>query len=311
MPEDAIVIENLTRKFGSVTAVDQLNLSVPTGNIFGFLGPNGAGKTTTIRLLLGLLEPTSGRCFVLGYDTMTQTDKVRANTGVLLEHTGIYEHISVKDNLEFYGRVNQMAPSERAARIEEMLTRFGLQERKQDQAGKLSQGMKQKLAIARAMLHSPPLVLLDEPTAGLDVMAAVSLRDDLASLAASEGITIFLTTHNMVEAEQLCAQVAVIRKGKLLAVGPPDELRARAGGPQVEVVGHGFDDQVLEKLREQEQVAAAVIGKGHLIITLKEAVDPAPLVSLLVGEGAQVSEVRKGKASLEEVFVTLMEDENA
>jgi ABC-2 type transport system ATP-binding protein len=310
MPELAIKIENLTRDFGTVRALDDLSLAVPSGIIFGFLGPNGAGKTTTIRTLLGLLEPTSGRAEVMGYDTVNQVDKVRASTGVLLEHTGIYEHLSAEDNLEFYGRVNNMPVGERHARIKELLAQFGLWERRVETAGKWSQGMKQKLAIARAVLHRPPLVLLDEPTAGLDVMAAVAVRDDLASLAESEGITIFLTTHNMVEAQRLCAQVAVIRRGKVLAVGDPDELRARAGGPQVEVVGKGFSEKALGLVRAQPQVAAAALENERLVITLREGGDSAPLVNILVGAGVQVSEVRKGVASLEETFVTLMEEGN-
>jgi ABC-2 type transport system ATP-binding protein len=169
--------------------------------------------------------------------------------------------------------------------------------------------MKQKLALARTMLHRPPLVLLDEPTAGLDVMAAVAVRDDLVSLAASEGVTVFLTTHNMVEAERLCAQVAVIREGSLVALGDPDDLRARAGGPRVEIVGRGFNENALALLRARPEVAAAEVHDDHLTIELREETDVAPLVSLLVGAGVQVAEVRHGKASLEEVFVTLMEEE--
>ncbi|MGB5931972.1 MAG: ABC transporter ATP-binding protein [Anaerolineae bacterium] len=297
MTETAIRIENLTRDFGPVRAVDDLSLEVPSGIIFGFLGPNGAGKTTTIRLLLGLLEPTDGRA------------EVRTRTGALLEHTGIYEHLSAEDNLEFYGRVYRMPASERQARIKELLTRIGLWERRKEPAGKWSHGMKQKLALARAMLHRPPLVLLDEPTAGLDVMAAVAVRDDLVSLAASEGVTVFLTTHNMVEAERLCAQVAVIREGSLVALGDPDDLRARAGGPRVEIVGRGFNENALALLRARPEVAAAEVHDDHLTIELREETDVAPLVSLLVGAGVQVAEVRHGKASLEEVFVTLMEEE--
>ncbi len=310
MTDLAINIENLSREFGRVKALDNLSLVVPTGIIFGFLGPNGAGKTTTIRILLGLLEPTSGRAEVMGYDSVTQADKVRGNSGVLLEHTGIYEHLSAEDNLEFYGRVNNMPVDERRARIKELLTQIGLWERRTETAGKWSQGMKQKLAIARAVLHRPPLVLLDEPTAGLDVMAAVAVREDLEALAAKEGITIFLTTHNMVEAERLCAQVAVIRQGKLLAVGDPDELRTRAGGLQVDIVGKGFNENVLDLIRAQPQVTAAALENERMVITLQEGEDSAPLVNILVGAGVQVSEVRKGVASLEETFVTLMEEGN-
>ncbi len=309
MTETAIRIESLTRDFETVRAVDDLSLEVPAGIIFGFLGPNGAGKTTTINLLLGLLEPTSGRAEVLGFDTRTQADEVRTRTGALLEHPGVYEQLSAEDNLEFYGRIWRMPAAERQARIKELLTHMGVWERRKERVGTWSKGMKQKLALARAMLHRPALIFLDEPTAGLDVMAAVAVRDDLASLAAREGVTVFLTTHNMVEAERLCAQVAVIRQGSLVAIGHPDRLRARAGGPRVEIVGRGFNEDALALLRARPEVTAAQVYGDHLAIDLHEETDTAPLVSLLVGAGVAVEEVRRGKASLEEVFVTLMQEE--
>jgi len=305
----AIRIEGLTRDFGPVRAVDNLSLEVPAGVIFGFLGPNGAGKTTTINMLLGLLEPTAGRAEVLGFDTKTQPDEIRARTGALLEHSGIYEQLSAEDNLEFYGRVWRMPTGQRQARIRELLTHIGLWERRKEPAGKWSKGMKQKLALARALLHRPTLVLLDEPTAGLDVQAAVAVREDLAALAAREGVTVFLTTHNMTEAEKLCSRVAVIRQGSLVAVGHPDDLRARAGSPRVEIVGRGFSQEVLDLLRARPEVTAAAVQNERLAIDLREETDTAPLVSLLVGAGVQVEEVRRGQASLEEVFLTLVEEE--
>jgi ABC-2 type transport system ATP-binding protein len=305
----AIHIENLTRDFGSVRALDNLSLEVPAGNIFGFLGPNGAGKTTTIRLLLGLLEPTSGKVEVLGFDPSKQPEKVRARTGALLEHTGVYEQMSAEDNLEFYARAWCMSTTERKARIKELLTQIGLWERRKELAGKWSKGMKQKLAVARAILHQPPLILLDEPTAGLDVMAATSLRNDLASLAANEGVTIFLTTHNMVEAERLCAQVAVIREGNLVTVGDPDVLRVKTGGHRVMIKSRGIHENMLTLLRARPEVSTVDLLGNHLEIVLHEETDTAPLVNLLVSEGVAVEEVRRGKASLEEVFVTLMEEE--
>jgi len=309
MTDTAIRIENLTRDFETVRAVDGLSLEVPAGIIFGFLGPNGAGKTTTINLLLGLLEPTSGRAEVLGFDTRTQADEVRTRTGALLEHSGVYEQLTAEDNLEFYGRVWRIPSDERQARIQELLTHMGVWERRKERAGTWSKGMKQKLALARAMLHRPPLVFLDEPTAGLDVVAAAAVREDLESLAAREGVTVFLTTHNMAEAEKLCSQVAVIREGKLVALGHPDQLRARAGGPRVEIVGRGFSENVLNLLRGRPEVIAAGVENQHLEIDLRQETDVAPLVSLMVNAGVQVEEVRRGKASLEEVFLTLMEEE--
>ena len=309
MTETAIRIENLTRDFETVRAVDNLSLEVPSGIIFGFLGPNGAGKTTTINLLLGLLEPTSGRAEVLGFDTRTQPDEVRTRSGALLEHSGVYEQLSAEDNLEFYGRIWRMPATERQARIKELLSHMGVWERRKERVGTWSKGMKQKLALARAMLHRPPLVFLDEPTAGLDVMAAATVRDDLEALAAREGVTVFLTTHNMAEAERLCAQVAVIREGSLVALGDPDDLRARSGGPRLEIVGRGFNESALQLLRARPEVAAAEVHGDHLVIDLREETDTAPLVSLMVSAGVQVEEVRRGKASLEEVFLTLMEEE--
>jgi ABC-2 type transport system ATP-binding protein len=310
MREMAIRLENLSRDFETVRAVDGLSLEVPAGTIFGFLGPNGAGKTTTIRLLLGLLEPSAGQAEVLGYDARTQAQEIRGRSGALLEHSGIYEHLSAEDNLEFYGRVYRLPKTERQARIRELLEQMGLWERRKDRAGTWSKGMQQKLALARALLHRPPLVLLDEPTAGLDVPSAAAVRDDLAELAEREGTTVFLTTHNMAEAEKLCSRVAVIRKGRLVAVGHPDELRARAGGPQVEVWGSGFSDEALALLRGRPEVAAAAVQNGLLAIDLHQETATAPLVSLLVGAGVQVEEVRRGKASLEDVFLTLMQEES-
>lgn len=309
MTEIAIRIEGATRDFGSVRAVDHLSLEVPAGVIYGFLGPNGAGKTTTINLLLGLLEPTEGRAEVLGFDTRTQADEVRTRSGALLEHTGLYEQMSAEDNLEFYGRVWCMPAADRQARIKDLLTGMGVWDRRKEKVAKWSKGMKQKLALARAMLHRPQLVFLDEPTAGLDVMAATAVREDLAAIAAREGVTVFLTTHNMAEAEKLCERVAVIRQGQLVATGNPDELRARTGGARVEVVGRGFNDGALAQLRARPEVAAATVRNGRLSIDLRGDLDVPSLVSLLASSGAQVDEVRRGKASLEEVFVTLMEEE--
>ncbi len=309
MTDCAILTDNLTRDFGTVRAVHHLELKVPKGMIFGFLGPNGAGKTTTIRLLLGLLEPTEGRVQVLGFDTRTQGDEIRSRTGALLEHSGLYERLSAQDNLEFYGRIWHVPANERQTRIKELLTHLGLWERRKEKVGVWSRGMKQKLAIARALLHRPPLIFLDEPTAGLDPIAAAALREDLATLAASEGVTVFLTTHNLAEAEKLCQQVGVIRDGQLLVVDSPDKLRARQGKPQVEILGRGFSETVIASLLARPEVIEVEQQDNGLLIGLHGDVDTAPLVSLIVSAGAQVEEVRRGDASLEKAFLTLMEEE--
>jgi len=307
--QPSICTEGLTRHFGDVHAVDDVTLEVPSGIVFGFLGPNGSGKTTTIRLLLGLLEPTAGRAEVLGYDTRTQADEVRARTGALLEHAGLYERLTALDNLDFYGRIYGLSAGERAARIEELLRHVDLWDRRNDVVDAWSRGMRQKLAVARAMLHRPPLIFLDEPSAGLDPVAAAALREDLSSLAAREGVTVFLTTHNLAEAERLCAQVAVIRQGRLLAVGSPADLRNRSGGGSVEVWGAGFSDGVLAALVDVPGVHNAEVQGDRLVVRVEDGVATAAINRALVAAGADVSEIRRGRASLEEVFLTLVQEE--
>jgi ABC-2 type transport system ATP-binding protein len=308
MSEPIIRIEHLSRSFGAVKALDDLSLEVPAGIVFGFLGPNGAGKTTTIHLLLGLLEPSAGQASVLGFDSRNQAEAIRARCGALLEFAGLYERISAEDNLDLYGRIYRIPAPVRQARIKELLTHLDLWDRRRDLVGTWSRGMKQKLAVARSLFHHPQLVFLDEPTAGFDPVAAAALREDLASLVMREGVTVFLTTHNLTEAERLCAQVAVIRQGKLLEVGAPDELRGRLGGLHAEIVGDGFTEQMLILLRKQPEVAHAELLNNHLLIELHSESKLGPLVSLLVHAGASVEEVHRGSASLEEVFLTLMKE---
>ena len=183
---EAIITENLTRDFKSVLTVDHLNLQVPTGQVFGFLGPNGAGKTTTIHLLLGLLAPTAGTAKVLGHDVKNAGGKIRQQTGVLLEHTGLYERLTAEDNLDFYGRIWGQSAPERQARSQELLSQLGLWERRKEVVGKWSKGMKQKLAVARAIFHLPALIFMDEPTSGLDPVSASQLHHDLTDLVRQE-----------------------------------------------------------------------------------------------------------------------------
>jgi ABC-2 type transport system ATP-binding protein len=305
---DVIRAEGLTRAFGSVRAVDGLDLEIPAGTVFGFLGPNGAGKTTTIRLLLGLLEPTSGRATVLGCDTRADAGRIREQSGALLEHHGLYERLSAEQNLEFYARVWRLGKAVRAGRIRALLQPLGLWERRGEPVARWSRGMKQKLAVARALLHEPSLLFLDEPTAGLDPVAAATLRDDLGTLVQREGVTVFLTTHNLVEAERLCSRVAVIKQGRLVAIGHPDELKARSA-TRAEISGRGFGEPMLTLLRGRPGVVRADLQNGRIVLELAESAETAPLVALIVQNGGLVEEVRKDKGSLEDVFLTLMEEE--
>ena len=302
----AIRTEGLSRHFGRLRAVNGLSLSIPRGSVFGFLGPNGAGKTTTIRLLLGLVPPTCGRAEVLGLDPARRGGAVRERCGVLLEHSGLSERMSARDNLEFHGRIWRLPVEERRARIRELLLNVGLWERRGDRVASWSRGMRQKLAIARALLHRPELVFLDEPTAGLDPVAAAALREDLGRLARQEGVTVFLTTHNLTEADRLCDRVAVIREGRLVAEGRPSEIRRAASPPRLRVTGRGFSDNILELLRERPEVAGVHREDGRLLIYLREHVDVAALVGFLVRVGAEVEGVAPVTDTLEDVFLELV-----
>ncbi|HUG14123.1 MAG TPA: ABC transporter ATP-binding protein [Thermomicrobiales bacterium] len=307
----AIRTENLTKHFDAVRAITNLSIDVPTGTIFGFLGPNGSGKTTTIRLLLGLLEPTFGSASVLGYDARAEGEHIRAHAGALLEHPGIYERLTAEDNLEFYARAWKIPAGERRERIKELLTSFDLWDRRGQDAGQWSRGMKQKLAVARAMLHRPRLIFLDEPTAGFDPIAAASFGTELAALAEREGTTVFLTSHNLVEVEKLCGRVAVIRRGELVAYGSPGEIRAEAGGRYLKIVGTGMTQRTLDVVRCFPRVLAADLFEDHLRIDMDDVSRVAPLVRMLIESGVEVEEIRKGTVSLEAAFLGLMQDDAA
>jgi ABC-2 type transport system ATP-binding protein len=309
MDHVALQTEHLTRTFGAVHAVDDLSLTVPAGMVFGFLGTNGAGKSTTIRLALGLLAPTSGHVAVFGHPLPAEGQAVREQSGVLLEHTGLYERLSALDNLDFYGRMWHMPAAERTARAQELLMHFGLWERRDQAVGAWSKGMKQKVAVARALFHRPRLLFLDEPTSGLDPLAAAALRDDIAALAQQEGTTVFLTTHNLAEAEALCSLIGIIRAGRLVAFGSPEDLRTRAGRPTVEILGSDWNAAGLARVRALPQVASVTEGPNRLVIAFTNAgrAETAPIVNKLVAEGAQVEAVHRGNASLEDAFLALME----
>ena len=302
MTDVVIQTDTLTRDFQSTRAVDALTLAVPRGIVFGFLGPNGSGKTTTIRMLLGLVAPTSGTATVLGFDTTTHADDIRARSGALLEHTGLYERLSAEDNLELYGCITRLKVTERRARIQELLRSFGLWDRRKERAGAWSRGMKQKLAVARALLHRPALIFLDEPTAGLDPVASASLRDELVALARREGVTVFLTTHNLSEAEKLCARVAVIRAGRLLAEGSPAELRTQTGACRVEIRGRGFGEPVLAMLRSRPEVRSVAQEDGRLALELQPGGNVSPLVLCSSPPAAKLKKFAKDRSTWKTCF---------
>ena len=233
-----IVIENLTKLYGKVKALDRLNLEVYPGEIFGFLGPNGAGKTTTIRILTTLTKPTSGHVRIDGFDVVSQSSEVKKRFGVVQQHLSLDRELTAWEVMELHARLHGLKPPERRRRIEQMLDYVGLGDQAHRTVEELSGGMKRRLMIARALLHEPKLILLDEPTVGLDAQTRRRLWELIRKLNA-DGTTIFLTTHYIEEAEALCHRVGIIHLGKLIALGKPSDLRRRLGLITVETFSNG------------------------------------------------------------------------
>ncbi len=305
----AIRAVDVRKQFGKVIALDGAAFEVPRGIVFGFLGPNGAGKTTVIRTLLGLLRLDGGEATVLGFDVRTQGASIRERTGALLEHDGLYRRLTAEQNLDFAGRVWRLPRAERRQRIEALLTRLGLWERRKDPVAEWSRGMTQKLAVARALLHRPELVFLDEPTAGLDPVAAAALRDDLEHLATEEGVTVFLTTHNLAEAERLCAQIGIINRGRVVALGTPGELRDAVAAPTVIIRGPTITPSHVQLLNVRNGVMSLALIEGGVQLVLAPNASIAPIVRSLIEHGADIEEVRRERPTLERTFLDLVTDE--
>jgi ABC-2 type transport system ATP-binding protein len=309
MPADDPVMLRTTglgRRFGELWAIRNMDLEVRRGEVLGLLGPNGAGKTTTVRLLAALIEPTEGTATVDGLDVRQQPDAVRSRVGILTETPGLYEKLSARANLDFFGRLYGLDAVARAERIERYLRLFSLWERRDDAAGGFSKGMKQKLAIARALLHEPSVVFFDEPTAALDPEAAYIVREAIEAIRRS-GRTIVLATHNLYEADRLCDRVAFIRGG-LLRVDSPADLREALGGRGVEV---GFADvpgmAIATAARGVDGVSAAELVDHRLVVSAANprAVTPA-LIRALVAAGTDIVEVRERATSLEQIYFEIM-----
>ncbi|MBE3068420.1 MAG: ABC transporter ATP-binding protein [Chloroflexi bacterium] len=295
--------ENLTKRFKETLAVDGLSLDIREGEVFGFLGPNGAGKTTTVRMLTSLIGPTSGAATVAGFPIGQRNTDIRRNVGVLTETPGMYDNLSAEYNLRIFADLYEVRDA--AGQVEKYLKLLGLYDRRLDSAGTFSKGMKQKLAIARAVLHEPKIVFLDEPTAALDPEAAHLVRDFIAELKKG-GRTIFLCTHNLDEADRLCDRIGVF-KTRLLVVDTPSNLRASIFGRKVVFHLRAADEKMVQALRAQPFVREARLVDNKLVVTLEnpEAHNPE-IVRLLAGMGADIQFVGELRHSLEEVYLQLV-----
>jgi ABC-2 type transport system ATP-binding protein len=301
-----IEVEHLTRAFGAHTAVDDLSLEVNSGEIFGFLGHNGAGKTTTVRLLNGLLEPTSGYARVLGLDPVRQGPALRRRTGVLTETPSLDERMTAFENLAMYAAIYGLPRAVARSRIDQLLTVFGLEDRASKRVAGFSKGMKQRLALARALVHQPDLIFLDEPASGLDPVVTRHLHDLILHLSRNEGKTIFLCTHNLGEAQKLCQRVAVLQQGRLLALGTPSQL-ARNIVSEIRLkveIDLAQADLATAILGRYTDAAPSLDASGLAVSGIMH--DQIPdVIAALVAEGVRIYSVEHDEPTLEDVYFAL------
>jgi ABC-2 type transport system ATP-binding protein len=307
MPEPAISVIDLTKRFGAFTAVDGVSFEVARGEVVGYLGPNGSGKTTTIRMLLGLLLPTSGSAVVLGHDVLRESEWVRLRSGYMSQKFALYEDLTVGENLRFYGGVYGLGGGRLAQRSADMLAMVGLQDRRDVRAGSLAGGWRQRLAMAIALVHEPPLLFLDEPTSGVDPEARRAFWDIIYGLA-DAGTTVFVTTHYMDEAEH-CGRLGIMSGGRLLAMDTPTRLREAVHGDAWNVSAGALSLVVLlERFGSVSGVThAGLLGDQAHVITAPGSHDAASLRAALARHGAEVDgvAVEPAEATLEDVFTVL------
>jgi len=304
-----ITIENLTKKFGDNTAVEDISFDINESEIFGFLGPNGAGKTTTIRILSTLISPTSGKITIDNRDSLSNGEYVRSITGLLTESPGMYEKISAYDNLEYYSSFYNIPVSTRKNNIEKYLKMFDLWDRKDDLAGTYSKGMKQKLALSRALIHEPKILLLDEPTAGLDPESAHMVRIFIESLK-KERTTVFLCTHNLEEASNLSDRVCIIKK-RIIRIATLSELQNNDKNKRAEIVFTDDADRYIRLLEGTFGVKVIHTEKNIAILVIEKPEISNPLIiKKLIDSGAGILYFNEVKATLEEIYLDLIKDEN-
>ena len=305
-----IRVKNLTKYYDELKAVDGISFTVENGEIFGFLGPNGAGKTTTIRMLSCIIEPTNGNAHLNGYNIIENKMEIRRMVGILTENPCLYERLTPVYNLDFFGKLYDVSDADRAQRVDEILEMFDLHDRRDEKVETFSKGMKQKLALGRALLHDPDIIFLDEPTAALDPKTAKGVRDYVKKLSKGGNKIIFICTHNLTEAEYLCDRVAVIDHGRIVGIGSPDELsRDIWKGEQVEIVVKNFNHEIEQALKDLEIVKSYEFQEPRLLIDVKDtSVDNPVIIETLVKSGARIISVEVNKHSLEDIYLNLVRD---
>ncbi len=299
--------ENLKKKFREVQALNGISFEVKEGEIFGYLGPNGAGKTTTIRILSALIRPDFGYAEVCGINVQENPTAVLENIGVLPENNALYERLTGRENLIFFAKAYNIPREEANRRINELLKFFGLKDRADDPVGKYSKGMKQRLALIRTVLHRPKVLLLDEPTSGLSPEIAIRVRDLIKKLAEKEDVTIFLSTHNLDEAERLCDRVAVIFSGKILLIGSPSAMEKEI--KHVIIRLRKISEPMINALKEKA-IKFHISGEQTILLEVKNYSKEVPeVIKILVLEGAEILSVEPERKSLWDIYMEAIRGE--
>ena len=307
---DAIVVENLTKYYGDLLAVNGISFSVKWGELFGFLGPNGAGKTTTVRMLCGLTKISSGEAYVAGYSPIRELKLVKKVIGLVPDTSNLYPELTCWDNLIFTGEMYGLGREERVRRARELLEFFGLLDKKDSKFDQLSKGQKRKLTLAAALMHRPRILFLDEPTIGLDVRSRRMIWNMIRELNES-GLTIFLTTHNIYEAFNLCDRIAVINRGEIIANGSPAELKRRFSGSEVLEVSFDGKMSVEEVSRIPGVIKASRSGESFMIVVSDPLSVMEEIVRKAKSKGISLNYVNLRGADAEEIFLKIIGDVDA
>jgi ABC-2 type transport system ATP-binding protein len=301
----AISLEKVSKSLGNREVLKGVSFAVEQGDIFGYLGPNGAGKTTTIRILLGLLKPTSGKATILGEDV--SKDEARRKVGFVLESDGLYDNMTAEENLGYYARIYGVA--EPAERIRGLLHSVGLGDRAKDKTATYSKGMRQRLALARAMAHNPELLVLDEPTAAVDPSGQIEVRQAILNMANEEGKTIFLSSHNLDEVQRICNRIALIDRGEIKLCGELEQLQRDMSGNEVEIeTTEVIAEPLFTELKNLPHLGLRERKGKSLTFVPQEGVRVPDLVSLLVSRGVEIEGVRKKEVSLEEIYSAILKE---
>ncbi|MHB1907242.1 MAG: ABC transporter ATP-binding protein [Nitrososphaerales archaeon] len=301
--------ENLTKSFGNLTAVDSVTIHVDEGEVFGFLGPNGAGKTTTVRMLCCLISKTSGEARIGGFEVGNEADslKIRKMIGFVPDNVGLYEELSAYKNLDYYGKLYDCSEKQRKENIQRFLTMLGLWEKRDVSAGSFSKGMKQKLAIARALIHDPKILFMDEPTANLDPESSKTVRDFILDLK-KEKRTIFLNTHNLGEAQKICDKIAILNT-KLMAIGTPQELESSVSGRKTVIQLEQVSDTILTALKKLPLGNIAVDGNILTIDVTNPEKENITISDTIFRAGGHIQSVTVVGSTLEDAYLKLVKEE--